>query len=57
MTILIANTSHEGFLAQWCDWTTNFMQGGSAKIRVNYNIGHYFETRKGRDKVIDDPQV
>jgi hypothetical protein len=31
----------------WCDWTNNFVQCGSMGIRVNDDIGHYFQTRKG----------
>jgi hypothetical protein len=32
---------------KWCEWTKSFVQGGSIGIRVNDDIGHYFQTRKG----------
>ena len=28
-------------------WVARFVQGGSVGIRVNYDIGHYFQTLKG----------
>jgi hypothetical protein len=37
----------KGFDPLWCDWTKNFVQCGSMGIRVNDDIGHYFQTRKG----------
>jgi hypothetical protein len=37
----------KGFDNKWCDWTNSFVQGGSVGIRVNDDIGHYFQTRKG----------
>ena len=37
----------KGFDHKWCDLITNFVQGGSVGIRVNDDIGHYFQTRKG----------
>jgi hypothetical protein len=40
------------FSPKWCELVANFVQGGSVEIRVNENIGHYFQTRKGLDKVI-----
>jgi hypothetical protein len=35
------------FLVKWCDWVTKFIQGGSVEIKVNDDIGHYFQTLKG----------
>ena len=37
----------KGFTPQWCEWVARFVQGGSVGIRVNDDIGHYFQTLKG----------
>jgi hypothetical protein len=37
----------KGFDQKWCDLITNFVQGVSVGVRVNDDIGHYFQTRKG----------
>jgi hypothetical protein len=37
----------KGFDPKWRDWTKSFVQGGSVGIRVNDEIGHYFQTKKG----------
>src|SRR5438105_6792406 len=37
----------KGFAQPWCDLITQFVQGGSVGIKVNNDIGHYFQTRKG----------
>jgi hypothetical protein len=37
----------KGFPPTWCDWVARFMQGGSVGIRVNDDIGHYFQGLKG----------
>ena len=37
----------KGFASHWCDWVARFVQGGSVGIRVNDDIGHYFQTLKG----------
>ena len=37
----------KGFGKKWCDLVANFVQGGSVGIRVNDDIGHYFQTHKG----------
>ena len=37
----------KGFAAQWCEWIARFIQGGSVGIKVNDDIGHYFQTLKG----------
>jgi hypothetical protein len=37
----------KGFDPKWCDWIKNFVEKGSVGIRVNNDIGHYFQTRKG----------
>jgi hypothetical protein len=37
----------KGFEPMWCEWVARFVQGGSVGIRVNDDIGHYFQTLKG----------
>jgi hypothetical protein len=37
----------KGFDPEWCDWINNFVEKGSVGIRVNNDIGHNFQTRKG----------
>jgi hypothetical protein len=37
----------EGFDPKWCRWIQEFISRGSVGIRVNKDIGHYFQTRKG----------
>jgi hypothetical protein len=32
---------------KWCKWIQEFISHGSVGIRVNEDIGHYFQTRKG----------
>ena len=34
----------KGFPPLWCDWISSFVKGGSVGIRVNDDIGHYFQT-------------
>jgi hypothetical protein len=37
----------KGFPPKWCNWIARFIQGGSVGIKVNDDIGHYFQTLKG----------
>jgi hypothetical protein len=37
----------KGFDPKWCKWIQNFMSRGSVGVRVNDDIGHYFQTHKG----------
>jgi hypothetical protein len=37
----------KGFSHKWCDLVKKFVEGESVRIRVNDDIGHYFQTRKG----------
>jgi hypothetical protein len=37
----------KGFAPLWCRLISNFVQGGSVGIKVNEDIGHYFQTKKG----------
>jgi len=37
----------KGFPPKWCRWVENFISRGSVSIKVNDDIGHYFQTKKG----------
>ena len=37
----------KGFSPLWCQWIARFVQGGSVGVKVNDDIGHYFQTLKG----------
>jgi hypothetical protein len=37
----------KGFDPKWCKWIQEFISHGSVGIRVNEDIGHYFQIRKG----------
>ncbi|WVZ96532.1 hypothetical protein U9M48_042161 [Paspalum notatum var. saurae] len=37
----------KGFCQQWCLWIKKFVTGGSVGIKVNDDIGHYFQSKKG----------
>jgi hypothetical protein len=37
----------KGFDPRWCRWIQEFISRGSVGIRVNDDIGHYFQTKKG----------
>jgi hypothetical protein len=37
----------KGFDPKWCEWIQNYIAKGSVGIRVNNDIGHYFQTKKG----------
>jgi hypothetical protein len=37
----------KGFHPKWCRWIQKFIGRGSVGIRVNDDIGHYFQTNKG----------
>jgi hypothetical protein len=36
----------KGFYEEWCGLINNFVCGGSVAIKVNYDIGRYFQTKK-----------
>ena len=36
----------KGFSPTWCEWILKVMSGGSVVVKVNDNVGHYFQTRK-----------
>jgi hypothetical protein len=35
------------FSAEWCSLINSFMSGGSVAIKVNDDVGKYFQTLKG----------
>ena len=37
----------KGFDPIWCQWINQFVSRGSVGVKVNDDIGHYFQTRKG----------
>uniref|UniRef100_A0A453KU06 Reverse transcriptase domain-containing protein n=1 Tax=Aegilops tauschii subsp. strangulata TaxID=200361 RepID=A0A453KU06_AEGTS len=37
----------KGFSDKWRQWIQNFVTGGSVAIKVNDDLGHYFQTKKG----------
>jgi len=37
----------KGFSQKWCEWVQKFTQGGNVNIKVNDQLGFYFQTRKG----------
>jgi hypothetical protein len=37
----------KGFSPKWCRWIQNTVTGGSVGIKVNYDIGPYFQTKRG----------
>jgi hypothetical protein len=43
----------KGFDPKWCQLIEQFVRGGSVGIKINDDIGHYFQTRKGLRQ--DDP--
>jgi hypothetical protein len=37
----------KGFDPKWCHWIQDFVTRGSVGVRVNDDIGHFFQTKKG----------
>ena len=37
----------KGFSQKWCSWVQQFTQGGNVNIKVNDQLGSYFQTKKG----------
>jgi hypothetical protein len=35
------------FDSKWCDWVQKYIEKVSVGIRVNDDVGHYFQTKKG----------
>ena len=37
----------KGLSQKWCSWVQQFTQGGNVNIKVNDQLGSYFQTKKG----------
>lgn len=37
----------KGFSHKWCSWVEKFTQGGNVSIKVNDQVGNYFQSKKG----------
>jgi hypothetical protein len=37
----------KGFFENWCQWIHQFVNKGSVGIKVNDDVGLYFQTKKG----------
>jgi mannosylglycoprotein endo-beta-mannosidase len=37
----------KGFSPIWCNWIDQIVRGGSVNIKVNDDVGHFFQTKKG----------
>jgi predicted secreted Zn-dependent protease len=37
----------KGFSDKWCHWIDSIVRGGSVCVKVNEEMGHYFQTKKG----------
>jgi hypothetical protein len=37
----------KGFSEKWCHWISQIISKGSVGVKVNDNIGRYFQTKKG----------
>jgi hypothetical protein len=47
MRIFATSLKMKGFDSKWYKWIQEFISRGSVGIRVNDEIGHYFQMRKG----------
>ena len=47
MAISTPSSTYEGFDDLWRKYIESFVQKGSVRIKVNDDIGHYFQTHKG----------
>ena len=36
-----------GFSSVWCHWIDQIVRRGSVNIKVNDDVGHFFQTKKG----------
>ena len=37
----------KGFSSRWCDWIEKIVSKGKVNVKINDELGHYFQTRKG----------
>ena len=46
-TFLQQTLRMKGFAPMWRRWVQQFVSGGSVAVKVNNNVGRYFQTKKG----------
>jgi hypothetical protein len=46
-TFLQQTPRMKGFSPLWCKWIHQFVSGGSVAVKVNNDVGRYFQTKKG----------
>jgi hypothetical protein len=46
-TFLQQTLRMKGFPPLWCMWIHQFVSGGSVAVKVNNDVGRYFQTKKG----------
>jgi hypothetical protein len=44
---LLQTSRMKGFSQKWCEWIQHFTQGRNVNIKVNDQLGPYFQTKKG----------
>ena len=37
----------KGFSCKWCQWIDQIVSGGSVCVKINDELGHFFQTKKG----------
>jgi hypothetical protein len=37
----------KGFSKKWCSWINEFVSKGNVGIKINDDVGRYFQTKKG----------
>ena len=46
-SFLLQTLRMKGFSSKWCQWIVRATQEGSVAVKVNDEIGRYFQTKKG----------
>lgn len=44
---LLQTLRMKGFSPKWISWVESFISGGSVAVKVNDEVGHFFQTKKG----------
>jgi hypothetical protein len=37
----------KGFSGKWCNWIDQIVSGGNVSVKINDDLGHFFQTKKG----------
>ena len=45
-SFLLQTLRMKGFSEEWCAWIRYFVTGGNVAIKVNDDVGRYFQTKK-----------